>query len=824
VQTWEKFTDRARRVVIHAQEQASRLGLEQFDTEHLLLGLIRERDCIGVRVLSRCGVSPSRLKQELEKHLRPNPGPRDVTPRLSEAAKEVLSLALKESRSLGHSYVGTEHLLLGLVRVGKGVAARVLAEFGVDLRMARNQVVDCLKEATPEAPTPEAKSQTPHLDHFGRDLTQLAREGRLDPIIGREPEIQRVIQILSRRTKNNACLIGEPGVGKTAIVEGLAQRIADGQVPSKLTDRRIVALDMASVVAGTKYRGEFEERMKKILDEIRGSEGRVLIFIDELHTLVGAGAAEGAMDASNILKPALSRGEIRCIGATTLDEYRKYIEKSPSLERRFQSVIVREPTVEETMAILRGIQDPYEEHHEVRYTPEALTSAVFLSSRYITDRCLPDKAIDVLDEAASKCSLRAPTVPEHIRVLEEEIGAVRERKQRAAEAAEFEEAQRCKEQQEALERTLDEEWRRVRAESIISVDAEDIAEIVSSWTGVPVVALTEEETSRLLHMEDVVRERIVGQDPAIEVVSKAVRRSRAGLKDPRRPIGCFLFLGPTGVGKTLLARALAGFLFNDEDALIRIDMSEYMEKFSVSRLMGAPPGYVGYDEGGQLTEAVRRRPYSVVLLDEIEKADSEVFSVLLQVMEDGRLTDSQGRNVDFRNTVVIMTGNVGAREIDRGRAIGFGGAAKVARPSRDELDRQHSAMASRILDEVKKVFRPEFLNRLDEVVVFRSLSEEEILAIVDLEIRRIRTALAARQMTLDLTPEAKELLGREGYEPALGARPLRRAIQRRIEDPLSQDILLGRVQEGDLIRAEVENGEIVFRRVERPVEVGSESQ
>lgn len=822
MQTWEKFTDRARRVVIHAQEQASRLGLDQFDTEHLLLGLIRERDCIGFRVLSRCSVSPSRLKQEVEKHIRPTPGQREVTPRLSEAAKEVLSLALKEARSLGHSYVGTEHLLLGLLRVGKGVAARVLAEFGVDLRTARNQVVDCLKEATPEQQPQEAKSQTPHLDHFGRDLTQKARDGELDPVIGRAKEIERVIQILSRRTKNNACLIGEPGVGKTAIVEGLAQRIADGAVPSKLQGRRIVSLDMAGVVAGTKYRGEFEERMKKILDEIRQAEGNILIFIDELHTLVGAGAAEGAMDASNILKPALARGEMRCIGATTLDEYRKYIERSPSLERRFQSVMVREPTPEETMAILRGIQDPYEEHHDVKYTPEALSSAVFLSTRYITDRCLPDKAIDVLDEAASRCSLRAPVVPARIQELEAEVGRIRDLKERAVDAAEFEEAQRHKEQQETLERELGREWDEVRSTLITTVGANDVAEIVSSWTGVPVVALTEEETSRLLRMEDSLRERIVGQEPAIAVVSRAVRRSRAGLKDPRRPIGCFLFLGPTGVGKTLLARALAGFLFNDEDALIRIDMSEYMEKFSVSRLMGAPPGYVGYDEGGQLTEAVRRRPYSVVLLDEIEKADNEVFSVLLQVMEDGRLTDSQGRNVDFRNTVVIMTGNVGAREIDRGRTLGFSGTPGDSRPSTEETDRRHAAMSSRIMDEVKKVFRPEFINRLDETVVFRSLSSGEILSIVDLEMRRIHEALARRNITFEVSEEAKAILGREGYEPALGARPLRRVIQRQIEDPLSEALLLDKFREGDHIVLELDGTEFNFRRLERAVEVECE--
>lgn len=818
MQTWERFSDHARRVVIHAQEEASKLGVEHFDTEHLLLGLLLERDCVGFRVLTRCGVSPSRLKPEVEKYLRSDPSARDVTPKLSESAKEVLSMALKEARTLGHNYVGTEHLLLGLIRVGKGVAARILAEFGVDLRTARQQVLDCLKEGAPDGGSQEAKGQTPHLDHFGRDLTAMAREGKLDPIIGRDAEIARVIQILSRRTKNNVCLIGEPGVGKTAIVEGLAQRIADSQVPDKLSGRRIVALDMAGVVAGTKYRGEFEERMKKLLDEIRASEGQVLIFIDELHTLVGAGAAEGAMDASNILKPALARGEIRCIGATTLDEFRKYIEKNASLERRFQSVMVREPSVEEAVAILRGIQDRYEEHHDVRFQPEAIEVAVRLSHRYITDRCLPDKAIDVVDEAGSRRSLQIPAVPASIRELEARLSAARGAKELAVDQAEFEEAQHHKEEEQRLQRMLDDEWSRCQSESEAWVDAEDIASIVSSWTGVPVMALTEEESSKLLRMEDALRHRIIGQDQPIEVVARAVRRSRAGLKDPRRPIGVFLFLGPTGVGKTLLARALAGFLFEDEDALIRVDMSEYMEKFAVSRLMGAPPGYVGYDEGGQLTEAVRRRPYSVVLLDEIEKADAEVFSILLQVMEDGRLTDSQGRNVDFRNTVVIMTGNVGAREIHRGRALGFGGAADEAALSQEEADRRHAVMSSKIMDEVKRVFRPEFLNRLDEVVIFRSLSREQILAIVDLEVGRIHEALGNRHMTLQLTEAAKELLGREGYEPSLGARPLRRAIQRRIEDPVSEAILLERFRDGDTIVGDVENGEIVFRRVEAPVE------
>ncbi len=810
MQTWERFSDRARRVVLHAADEAGRLGAEHFDTEHLLLGLLRERESIGVRVLARLGVTAGKLKQELEAHLTREPEASSTSPRPSDTAKDVLRSAVREAKHLGHQVVGTEHLLLGLIRIARGEAFRILSKYGVDLRQARLAVIECLKEET----TPVAggshgrqaqeKSQTPALDHFGRDLTQLAREGALDPIIGREAEIQRVVQILCRRTKNNAVLVGEPGVGKTAIVEGLAQRIVGEQVPRKLRNKRIVALDMAAIVAGTKYRGEFEERMKKLLEEIRGCEGHLYIFIDELHTLIGAGAAEGAMDASNILKPALARGEIRCIGATTLDEYRKHIEKHPSLERRFQRVMVGEPTTDESFEILLGIQQRYEDHHGIQFAEDALSASVRLSHRYITDRFLPDKAIDVMDESAARCSLMAPATSDRADEARERLAKVIADKAEAVDQQDFERAEVLKTDEQRIRAEITElEDLAEKNADIVWVRQEDIAETVSAWTGVPVTALTEDESRKLLRMEQDLHRRIVGQDESIESVARAVRRSRAGLQDPRRPIGCFMFLGPTGVGKTLLARALAEFMFDDEDALIRVDMSEYMEKFAVSRLMGAPPGYVGYEEGGQLTEQVRRRPYSVVLLDEIEKADPEVFSVLLQVMEDGRLTDSHGRKVDFRNCVLIMTSNVGAQRISENRGMGFSvsGAGEEAGKVRE---REHKAMKQRVLDELKKTFRPEFLNRLDEVVVFHALTSEQILAIVDLEIRRLNEQLAARDMRLSLTDPLKRKLAEDGFEPALGARPLRRVIQRVIEDPLSESLLMGEFVDGARILADLD--------------------
>jgi ATP-dependent Clp protease ATP-binding subunit ClpC len=826
VQVWERFSDRARRAVLHASDEAGRLGAEFFDTEHLLLGLLRESNCSAVRVLARLGVTPGKLKQEIENHLTHEPGRPGSSPRPTPAAKEVLHLSLREAKHLGHQVVGTEHLLLGLIRVARGIAYRVLTKFSVDLKQARLAVLECRKEEGPapstsqrSRPNPE-KSQTPALDHFGRDLTEMAREGKLDPIIGREREIQRVIQILCRRTKNNAVLVGEPGVGKTAIVEGLAQRIVREEVPRRLRHKRIVALDMAAIVAGTKYRGEFEERMKKILEEIRSCEGELYIFIDELHTLVGAGAAEGAMDASNILKPALARGEIRCIGSTTLDDYRKYIEKHPSLERRFQTVTVNEPTTEESIEILQGIQTRYEQHHGIQYSDAAVNASVLLSHRYITERFLPDKAIDVLDESAARRSLLSPSLREQMEETKERLTNIVRDKLDAAAEQDYEHADLLKLEEDRLRGELEGMEARADDESeIVWVEEQDIAETVSNWTGVPVTALTEDESRKLLRMEEDLHRRIIGQEEAIKTISRAVRRSRAGMKDARRPIGCFMFLGPTGVGKTLLARALAEFLFDSEDALIRVDMSEYMEKFAVSRLMGAPPGYVGYDEGGQLTEQVRRKPYSVVLLDEIEKADPEVFSILLQVMEDGRLTDSHGHRVDFRHCVLIMTSNVGAQKISGHREIGFGSAAPSDHRDRErERESQHRTMKNRVLEELKKTFRPEFLNRLDDVVVFHSLTWDEILAVVDLEITRVNLQLASRAMTLVLSEGVKRKLAEEGFEPALGARPLRRVIQRRIEDPLSEQLLLGRFSEGAAIKGDInEDGEVEFSPAGAPV-------
>ncbi len=831
MQVWERFSDRARRVVLHASDEAGRLGAEFFDTEHLLLGLLRETSSSGVRVLARLGVTTGKLKQEIESQITPEPSRTGSSPRPAPAAKEVLHLSLREAKHLGHQVVGTEHLLLGMIRVARGVAYRVLTKFGVDLKQARLAVLECRKEESPPQqsqrgrPAPE-KGQTPALDHFGRDLTQLAREGKLDPIIGREREIQRVVQILCRRTKNNAVLVGEPGVGKTAIVEGLAQRIVREEVPRRLRSKRIVALDMAAIVAGTKYRGEFEERMKKILDEIRACEGELFIFIDEIHTLVGAGAAEGAMDASNILKPALARGEIRCIGSTTLDEYRKYIEKHPSLERRFQTVSVGEPTTEESIEILQGIQSRYEQHHGIQYSDEAVSASVLLSHRYITDRFLPDKAIDVLDESAARRSLLSPSIHERIAELRDRLtSAVREKLEAAADQ-DYEHADLLKEEEDGLRHELERLEEAADNESeIVWVEEQDIAETVSNWTGVPVTALTDDESRKLLRMEEELHRRIIGQEEAIKTVARAVRRSRAGMKDARRPIGCFMFLGPTGVGKTLLARALSEFLFDSEDSLIRVDMSEYMEKFAVSRLMGAPPGYVGYDEGGQLTEQVRRKPYSVVLLDEIEKADPEVFSILLQVMEDGRLTDSHGRKVDFRHCVLIMTSNVGAQKISGHREIGFAGAAATSREDRDrEQEAQHKAMKTRVLEELKKTFRPEFLNRLDDVVGLPSVTSDEILAVDDLERLRVKEQLAARDMKLSLYDDLKRKLAEEGFEPALGARPLRRVIQRWIEDPLSEQLLMGHFVDGSAILGDLdERGEVAFVPLEAPVAVAGAS-
>ncbi len=789
-------------------------------TEHLLLGLVREGEGIAARALQTLGVDLQKLRAEIERIVPPGEARPGEEIGLTPRAKKVLELAHEEGRRQGVSYVGTEHILLGLIREGEGVAARVLISQGLTLDKVRRQVLMLLGGMGPVAPgghphpgMARPRSQTPTLDDLGRDLTQLAREGKLDPVIGREREIERVIQILCRRTKNNPCLIGEPGVGKTAIAEGLAQRIVEGKVPEILADKRVVTLDMSAVVAGTKYRGEFEERLKKVIDEIRNA-GNIILFIDEVHTLVGAGAAEGAIDAANILKPALARGELQCIGATTLDEYRKHIEKDAALERRFQPVVVGEPSVEETIEILKGLRDRYEAHHKVKITDSALRAAARLGDRYITDRFLPDKAIDLMDEAASRVRLRAYTAPPDLKELEERLEKIQKEKEAAVVAQEFEKAAALRDQEQQLRAELEKmknKWVQRKELDQCIVTEEDIAEVVSSWTGIPVSKLREEESERLLRLEEVLHQRVIGQDEAVKAVARAIRRARAGLKDPKRPIGSFIFLGPTGVGKTELARALAEALFGDENALIRFDMSEYMEKHTVSRLLGAPPGYVGYEEAGQLTEAVRRRPYSVVLFDEIEKAHPDIFHVLLQVMEDGRLTDAKGRVADFRNTVIIMTSNVGANLIRREARLGF-------RPEGKEAAENYEAMKERITEELKRTFRPEFLNRIDEIIVFHPLSEEHLRQIVELMLRNLGKRLAEYGLYLEFTEAAKELLLKKGFDPLYGARPLRRVIQRMVEDKLSEEMLAGRFKAGDEVLVDAAGEEIVFspKRADAP--------
>ncbi|MBP6965501.1 MAG: ATP-dependent Clp protease ATP-binding subunit [Armatimonadetes bacterium] len=809
---WQRFTERARRVIFFAQEEAGNLGENFVTTEHLLLGLVRENDCVAARILDRMGVSLNRIKSEVEGQVTRGEGRLGQDMQLTPRAKRVIDLAYDEARQLNNNYIGTEHLLLGLIREGEGLAARVLGKLGVDLERTRREVTG-LQDTDTTTQSARTRSRTPTLDEFGRDLTDMARQDKLDPVVGRHTEIERVIQILSRRTKNNPVLIGEPGVGKTAIAEGLAQRITSGDIPEMLKDKRIVALDLAGVVAGTKYRGEFEERMKRVMDEVRKASGEVILFIDELHTLVGAGAAEGAIDASNIMKPALARGELQCIGATTMDEFRKYIERDAALERRFQPVQVREPSVEEAIDILKGLRDRYEAHHSVKISDDALIAAAQLADRYITDRCLPDKAIDLIDEAASRVRLQRALPPADIRAAKSELRDVSQELESLPSTYQYDRAIELQAQERYLTekiRDLDQQWHDGQDKSEPVVTEDEIAHIVFSWTGIPVSRLVEAETAKLLNMEQSLHERIIGQDEPIEAVSRAIRRARSGLKDPKRPSGSFVFLGPTGVGKTELARALASFLFNNEDNLIRIDMSEYMERFAVSRLVGAPPGYVGYEEGGQLTEAVRRQPYSVVLLDEIEKAHPEVFNILLQVMEDGRLTDAQGRVVDFKNTVIIMTSNIGAAQISGGDGIGFRSAKKV-----DEDARAYEGMKNRVTEEMKKVFRPEFLNRVDEVMVFHSLTAQQILEIVILMVNRVREQLKAQGMDLELSDDVKEVLAKEGFDPAFGARPLRRAVQRVIEDPLSEQILLGRFADGDLIRADLEDGKVIFTKIEK---------
>lgn len=822
---WQRFTERARKVVFYAQDEAQKFGEGYVSTEHLLLGLVRETDSVAARVLERLEVSLSRIRAEVEDQLPRGESRASTDMTLTPRAKRVIDLAYDEARNLNNNYIGTEHLLLGLIREGDGLAGRVLAKLGVELERARREVTALQDNDTQTrsssksgsnrgSESSNAKTQT--LDEFGRDLTDLARDGKLDPVVGRQSEIERVMQILTRKTKNNPCLIGEPGVGKTAIAEGLALKIVSGDIPDLLKDKRLVALDLAGLVAGTKYRGEFEERMKKVMEEVRRAEGQVILFIDELHTLVGAGAAEGAIDASNIMKPALARGELQCIGATTLDEFRKYIEKDAALERRFQAVKVREPNEEEAIDILKGLRERYEAHHNVEITDEALDSAVQLSQRYITDRTLPDKAIDLIDEAASRVRLHESLPPLDVRQDKVKLTKLRAELDHARRHEDgSEKLSRLESQFEELEHSIierEESWHNLpKVHSVVGEN--EIAQIVQSWTGIPVTRLVEAETQRLLRMEDDLHDRIIGQQDAISAVSRAIRRSRSGLKDPKRPIASFIFLGPTGVGKTELAKTLAEYLYEKESNMVRIDMSEYMERFSVSRLVGAPPGYVGYDEGGQLTEQVRRNPYCVVLLDEIEKAHPEVFNILLQVMEDGQLTDSQGRTVDFRNTIIIMTSNIGVRPIEMDKGLGFReNTMDVNDPKTYEM------MKTKMLDEMKKSFRPEFLNRVDEVIVFQHLKKEEILQIADIYLKRVNQSAKELGITIQLSDSVKDMLVDKGYDPNLGARPLRRAVQRYIEDPLSEQMLLAAFSEGDHILADLDtDGNVIFKKVDAPV-------
>ncbi|WP_409303699.1 ATP-dependent protease ATP-binding subunit ClpC [Peribacillus sp. SCS-155] len=800
-----RFTERAQKVLALAQEEAIRLGHNNIGTEHILLGLVREGEGIAAKALYALGLGAEKIQKEVENLIgrgQENSQTIHYTPR----AKKVIELSMDEARKLGHSYVGTEHVLLGLIREGEGVAARVLNNLGVSLNKARQQVLQLLgsNESGGHQGSAASNASTPTLDSLARDLTAIAREDSLDPVIGRSKEIQRVIEVLSRRTKNNPVLIGEPGVGKTAIAEGLAQQIINNEVPEILRDKRVMTLDMGTVVAGTKYRGEFEDRLKKVMDEIRQA-GNIILFIDELHTLIGAGGAEGAIDASNILKPSLARGELQCIGATTLDEYRKYIEKDAALERRFQPITVNEPTIDESIQILKGLRDRYEAHHRVSISDAAIDAAVKLSDRYISDRFLPDKAIDLIDEAGSKVRLRSYTTPPKLKELEQKLDEVRKEKDASVQSQEFEKAASLRDTEQRLREQLEEtkkSWKEKQGQENSAVTVDDIANVVSNWTGVPVTQLAQTETDKLLNMENILHDRVIGQEEAVKAVSKAVRRARAGLKDPKRPIGSFIFLGPTGVGKTELARALAESIFGDEDAMIRIDMSEYMEKHSTSRLVGSPPGYVGFEEGGQLTEKVRRKPYSVVLLDEIEKAHPDVFNILLQVLEDGRLTDSKGRTVDFRNTILILTSNVGAEALKRNKYVGF----NVQEEGQDYKD-----MKGKVMEELKKAFRPEFLNRIDETIVFHALEKKHLKEIVTLMSDQLMKRLKEQDIHLELSEAAKEKIADSGYDPEYGARPIRRAIQKHIEDFLSEELLKGNVQKGQKVLIDVENGEFTVK-------------
>ncbi len=815
---FERFTDRARRVVVLAQEEARLLNHNYIGTEHILLGLIHEGEGVAAKALESLGISLEAVRSQVEEIIGQGgsspSGHIPFTPR----AKKVLELSLREALQLGHNYIGTEHILLGLIREGEGVAAQVLVKLGADLSRVRQQVIQLLsgyagsgsqeggKAGASTGSGGESPSGSLVLDQFGRNLTQQAREKKLDPVVGRSREIERVMQVLSRRTKNNPVLIGEPGVGKTAIVEGLAQRITANDVPETITGKQLYTLDLGALVAGSRYRGDFEERLKKVLKEIR-TRGDIILFIDELHTLVGAGAAEGAIDAASILKPMLARGELQTIGATTLDEYRKHLEKDAALERRFQPIKVEEPTVAHTIEILKGLRDRYESHHRVTITDQALVASANLADRYISDRFLPDKAIDLIDEAGSRMRIRRMATPPDYKELENEISRTVASKKEAVEAQRYEEAGKLRDKEKSLleqKAAKETEIKESGVDLFDEVDEEAIAEVLALWTGIPVYKLTEEETAKLLRMEDELHKRVVGQQDAIKSVSQAIRRTRAGLKDPKRPSGSFIFLGPSGVGKTELAKTLAEFLFGDESALIALDMSEYMEKHTVSRLVGSPPGYVGYEEGGQLTEAVRRKPFSVVLFDEIEKAHTDVFNTLLQILEEGRLTDAQGRSVDFRNTVLIMTSNLGTADL-RKASVGFSKADEAV---------SYAKMKEKVNDALKQHFRPEFLNRIDETIVFHELSKPEVVSIVDLMIKRVQDQLVGQGIGLELTAEAKLLLADKGYDPSLGARPLRRAIQRMIEDPMSERILFKEFTAGETVIVDAEGGEIVFRSVE----------
>jgi ATP-dependent Clp protease ATP-binding subunit ClpC len=806
-----RFTEKAEKAISFSQQSAMQLGHNYVGTEHLLLGLTKEGTGIAARVLLGQGVSEEKVLKEIEELVgrgkETGQQPLGFTPR----TKRVLELSFREARRLGHNYIGTEHLLLGIMKEGESVAVRILIDLGVDPQKLLSEIVRILNEETPGAAGDQKDranyANTPTLNQFGRDLTEMAREDKFDPIIGRDKEIERVIQILSRRTKNNPCLIGEPGVGKTAIAEGLAQKIVEGNIPEILKDKRVVTLDLSSMVAGAKYRGEFEERLKKSLDEIRKS-GNIILFIDEMHTIIGAGAAEGAIDASNILKPSLARGEIQVIGATTLNEYKKHVEKDAALERRFQPIMVGEPSEEEAVQILKGIRDKYEAHHRVKITDDALEAAVKLSARYITDRFLPDKAIDLVDEAASKVRLKAFTAPPDLKKLEDEVENLRKEKEDAIRNQEFEKAAKIRDQEHKIKDELEKvknNWYQKNQTKTDTVSEDEIADIVASWTGIPVKRLVEEESERLMKMEDVLHQRVVGQEEAVKAVARAIRRGRVGLKDPKRPIGSFIFLGPTGVGKTELSKALAEALFGDENAMIRIDMSEYMEKFSVSRLIGSPPGYVGYEEGGQLTEKVRRKPYSVLLFDEIEKAHPDIFNILLQILDDGRLTDAQGRVVDFRNTVIIMTSNIGGRLITEPKRLGF---ASVS----DENNKSYEEMKSNVMGELKKAFRPEFLNRVDEIIVFHPLDEEHIKKIVGIMVDTLAMRLKQNNITIEVSDGAKEFIAKKGFDKVYGARPLRRSIQSMIEDRLAEEMLEGKVKTGDKVLIELKGDNLVISK------------